>query len=594
MQTFPEDVEYGPAYLRPSFDAYAPLAASVDREDLIESLETFVTARDAKKIGGEKSFTFMAGGPTPNIPPDSEEEKKLWAFYANFFRIGVRSNYMTLTEKHTDTVQVFRLFVDLDFERPVRLWRHQIEAFAAYCISAVKQFFPQLASTCLVSWNRWSKGKDNEAHFKTGVHLHWPAYFVTSAQALDIRQLVLASMLDKFGPDWNWESIVDKSVYKSNGLKPLGAWKSAECKKCKRDPLCAQCKGKGYYFCTNLDGSLGRPYFLLCVLRLVDATRIERDLSGEAAYLSDFHKLLVDSKIRSDKDPRLAEQGQYGYLRPEGAPQHQEKTKRGPGAPKASITGRLVESADPAYRECQTIIRSAFGLLYKDIVVYKLKKVLQRYSVEVTGMNSRYCQNIGRQHNSNRIYFTITKEGVSQRCFDTGDLTDEMRHGPCSTYASSVIAIGPQSLSVLWPEVSDSASVMTHDMEEDASESFAIRALMQSIEYRMKRLWNSSWMSTVPQLMNKPAAPRTSMASVYSDLGLSWSVSMPSVDSVVSLDPAAEASKTSLAKLQKQVMDAFDSLVLLAANAAKPDQYADLKRLDDVCIDRLSDSEMEF
>jgi hypothetical protein len=39
------------------------------------------------------------------------------------------------------------------------------------------------------------------------------------------------------------------------------------------------------------------------------------------------------------------------------------------------------------------------------------------YSVSVCGDNSNYCMNKGSNHRMSRIFFTVTSEGIKQRCF---------------------------------------------------------------------------------------------------------------------------------------------------------------------------------
>lgn len=51
---------------------------------------------------------------------------------------------------------------------------------------------------------------------------------------------------------------------------------------------------------------------------------------------------------------------------------------------------------------------------------------------------SRWCGNIGRAHNSNNVYFQLTRAGVCQRCYCRCDTTEGRRHGLCKDYSSAV------------------------------------------------------------------------------------------------------------------------------------------------------------
>lgn len=582
------DIEYGAPYLEPSFEAYHK-DFSDDRDALDEFQEAFETfmRQASTKDAKVQTHTNLAGG--KYALPIGSKESQFWKLYAQYLRMGFkRSRLMHISETVIES-PVFRFYVDLDMAQSQKVPRYQIEAYAACCAKVVARFWPEQESTCIVSWSPWSQEKGK---IKTGVHLHWPHIYATKAQALDVRESLLAALVEAFGlrepPSNAWEDVVDKSVY-SSGLRPIGSWKTG----------CKNCSSKGCDLCTkrtswvvpkDLAGHDGRPYYLLCVLKWPSADgRLDRDLDSEAAYLADFLRLLWDTKLRTDRLAVEAETGLFGYKRPEGAPTYAVKDKTGPKNAKAPA-GRVVESTDPAYRECQAVIRRAFGDLYKDVVVRKVKSTSQRVVVDVMGLNSRYCQNVAREHRSNNIYFVISKEGICQRCYDGGPASAETRHGPCSGYSSATMVIEASLLRLLWPEQqSDAASTFqAQDDADDVYSTFEMEALLNGIEYLHKKIYNASWMNAVGLQASRgphglhdfmPTDPKAKEAAVFKDLGLAWADNM--VRPIEGHSQTVPRPGVSLARLDQDLMEAFDTIVLLAAATTDPTVFERCLVLDD-------------
>lgn len=101
--------------------------------------------------------------------------------------------------------------------------------------------------------------------------------------------------------------------------------------------------------------------------------------------------------------------------------------------------------------------------------------------MNVTGTNAHFCQNIGREHKSNRIFFSVTIEGITQRCYDPSDiLSDEMRFGLCKNYASSATVIPKKFRDLLWPKLEDD-SATTNSLAVELQTTLSIRVATKSI-----------------------------------------------------------------------------------------------------------------
>jgi hypothetical protein len=469
---------------------------------------------------------------------------------------------------------------------------------------------------------------------KTGVHFSWPNFFVTQKQMLDIRESVLAKLLESFGgrtaPNYNpWEDVIDDAPYNrkgpntGSGLKMIGSFKCKQCHECKfskadktyistiTNAKCKTCDGHGNLEDRDVKGR-GRPYMLLCVLG-GPSKSYSRDLDSEADYKSSFEKLVFDTKTRTFLEEFDEVEPENGFVLPSGAPVYLGMTtgkrrQKGPaGLLAPTVRGdHEVVPTSPAHAELQTIIREAFGSHYAQVVVNKVFKGSKRYKVNVSGPNSHYCQNIGREHRSNRIYFEITVDGIVQRCLDNGDLTPEMKHGRCQEYASSRIVLSARSLAILWPDTNDAISVFNsteHTAEQSIFQTFSMQTLLNAGEYLATALYGTSWTSTLNLRSNAskskkglqdyiPIDPRdlgSRGIAAYKDLGLSWA------DSLIKLvasrnnlhDSEDEERRQSrgpivpIARLEKELYEVFQTVVALAASATDPHIFDAFESLDD-------------
>ena len=62
---------------------------------------------------------------------------------------------------------------------------------------------------------------------------------------------------------------------------------------------------------------------------------------------------------------------------------------------------------------------------------------------------SKYCSNIGKNHNSEHIYFKLNREGICQKCFCKCDTMDGRKYGFCKDYSSTIIPCTPHLRKIL-------------------------------------------------------------------------------------------------------------------------------------------------
>lgn len=582
------------------------------REDIqaaIDFFRTWIVDRKVKKDQTE-THVSLSGGKFV-IPHETEA-----VFLDSYGKLVLAGVKMFFVERPTI---VMRLAVDLDFKQLSGVTPKGIEAASVVAHRVVAGFFPGKLSTCIVCATSY---KDEEKMYddakimikKTGVHLHWPEYLTTELQALHIRESIVSALIDRFGmrtaPMNDWRDVVDRKIYgiRGSGLRMVGSLKNDTCPTCKgrrsKDPgatglmeeRCKTCFGRG-----KVQEGDGRPYF---PIMLLDASG-QRCMDLERAYLNDFAKLVLDTKIRTN----VTEDGlQNGFQLPSGAPLFMgEITKTGIVKEKKQSTPareRVVLPDDPSMQALQQAIREA--AVYANVVVCKMTKTAKQYTVHVTGTNCRWCQNIGREHVSNRIYFVCTKEdGLVQRCHDNADeLSPEMGFGLCKNYNSGKIPLSVQAMAVLWPDTQETSSVTV--TSSDASlEDASMKTLLAYGDFLCRSVYGSTWTTTLglvgcsvkEYVLSKTNAvkkykqldPRDlgcKGPQAYKDMGLSWAESV-----MLSAESEAEASGLpkplnikSLKEFERLVMSTFDDMVAFACNIQEPEVFKGATRMTDFVL----------
>jgi len=585
----------------------------------------FIESREVK--GQNKNETHCSLARKKFRIATEDDEYKYLEIYSKVVTNGLKRYY--LTERPSPVV---RMHVDLDFKQKASISEYGIEA-AAYVISkTVHKFFPDFESNIVVLAATYKRGMKEtngikNVYVKTGVHLLWPSLFVTHDQALNIRESIIADLIEAFGErsdssNYNsWDEVVDNAIYnkgakQGSGLRLVGSCKCETCKHCKLQnkmyiskttgQRCDICKGLGLLEDTDEKGR-PRPYMLLCVLG-GPSKDFARDLEMEGLYMQNFFKLVLDTKIRTFRDPDTCADSHNHFVMPKDAPVYTETLTGHKRKHTAMARGeRHLDPTDPNHLELQTVIRESFGLHYAQIIVRRVTKTANRYKVDVTGSNCRYCQNIGTQHANQNIYFLVTQDGVVQRCYDDGPLDERMKHGRCEEYTSSRMALSARSLAQLWPETSEVMSIFQTDASRGLSmfHSFAMQSLLNAGEYLATTLYNVSWTSTLSLRETKKRGVNRYLPqndkdlgskglTAYRDLGFSWADELiRSVSSDDFTEQRETVERRPLSMIERQVFEAFQSIVVLAANATDPSIFEHATIMDEFMHVGPEDAESE-
>lgn len=485
---------------------------------------------DAKKNAGKDpthldmmngKFSILEEAATPKFPLDNEEY--FLKLYALCYLQGKK---MWFIETRTPT---FRFFMDLDFEQPESLTPLKIELIAFVVNRSIKKFYVEgntrmiccttsfkkvQCSGCICECNgdakciackgtgrtgKNAKGKEcdkcggiHPIKKKTGVHLIWPEIYVSTQQCLDMRETVIADLIGTFGqrttPFNDWSEVVDNSVYRMSGLRMVGSRKAEVCPNCKgkrrvADEDCMECRRSG-----RVDR--GRPYAPLFV---TDADG-RRDMAKEKEYEANYYLLILDTKIRTLKDATS------GFLIPDGFPTAEAEEKKKNKKTPQRHTRVGIDS--PESEAMQTFFKTCPQPRYADLIVtsvLKSSKASNSYLVNVSGLNCTYCQNVGRTHRSNRIYFVVSPDGIAQRCHDNSEkLEGDMKYGLCRDYVSAKMKVPTAITNLLFPEENpkDVSTVLSEVPILAKSSEIKLRSLLDAGNRLCKALYNVEWTSS--------------------------------------------------------------------------------------------------
>ncbi len=279
--------------------------------------------------------------------------------------------------------------------------------------------------------------RENKTFIKQGFHFHWPELIVDVETAIKIRSNILVNIKTIFGKvehfDNDWEKIIDKCVYKKNGLRLIGSDK-----------------------CTIADNTRvyeDRVYILKNVY-------IDNNYNKELVdyYTNNTLALVKDTSIRSD----MSEITKYINLN-----EYEEEERQVSNSELVSISKKSLE-----YSEIEKFFKNhATGYNVEDLGNISKVRGKDMYLIYT---KSKYCQNKQGFHKNNHIYFKLTPTGLCQKCLsqNTG------LHGCCRDYQSSYVPLSTCIVTALNWKKPKSKEVSFQD-------SFSVSNLLERLENKI-------------------------------------------------------------------------------------------------------------
>ena len=143
-----------------------------------------------------------------HVPP--EETRDFYREYIEAINLGTK---LYVVEQKTDN---FKFFVDLDYKAPEKLSDEDLVQFCSIIHKAL-----ETSSSCLIA--RARPRSVAEGLIKSGVHIHWPNLTVSRTQAMNLRTKIVMSLAADL--PFDWDKIIDSSVYGGSGLRMLWSHK---------------------------------------------------------------------------------------------------------------------------------------------------------------------------------------------------------------------------------------------------------------------------------------------------------------------------------------------------------------------------------
>lgn len=329
---------------------------------------------------------------------------------------------------------------------------------------------------------------ENRKMTKSGFHTVWPHLYVTQEMAIRIRFALCQALRERF-PNFatqvtyinntspasdiceteeiqydTWSSVVDCSIYQANGLRMPGSSKASKCKSCPPSRMpCEMCRFNNKN-CGYVDD--GRPYIIMTVL---DVNGVEMQEKANELF-NNPHKALQYTSIRYHGTEPSSPFKIPNWFVPthdlneeleQIVPASGRKRKRGVGDDAAIHSDRIVHrdfgqigerkqvNISNRYYEFECISQSdPRAIIFERFLNAKfphghnrilLRKVMistdatKPYIFAVS--SSKWCLNVGREHNGQDVYYLYNGRDVQQRCWSSKD-GDDHKYGPCRSRAA--------------------------------------------------------------------------------------------------------------------------------------------------------------
>jgi len=337
------------------------------------------------------SHVLMDGG-VLSVPFD-----KLNEFHERYVEAVRRGERLYVVEQKSER---YNFFVDIDYKDREALDLDEIKDVCKIICDKVKRHG---GKECLISV---APPKKCGELVKTGVHLNWSGFVVDQVSAIALREHILVA-LSKAKSRIDWNAIIDAAVYGNADRKTKGSgfrmpWSY---KKAKHD----SCGGQGCQGC-------------------------EKGKVDQLAYLPVFvykpgPPLSAILKIGQDPTLEILKMAVVRTNEPQVTHVEPPSTKIKEGTFTKEQTKDEVHNEE-AKHLIETFIRKNMegqGSAY-------IQKLFKRGDTYLVSTNSKYCENLRREHGSNHVWFIVSGHMILQKCFCLCETLRGRRDGFCKDF----------------------------------------------------------------------------------------------------------------------------------------------------------------
>ena len=302
--------------------------------------------------------------------------------------------------------EFFNFFVDIDYQDDEALSVPEIRSISEVICQKIQSFKADAKAIVTIA-----APKPKGSKIKTGVHINWPGLVVNQHIAVQLMHHLIEILNSVYSAN-NWRQIVDQSVYgdPDNKTKGSGFRMPWSHKKGKHDA----CAGKGCEACDQKGKVIEGEYLPVFQFEHSVMRDIDQEPTVERLWMTTVR---TEATQPTDIEvPVLVEPAE-------------RKAKKEGDFTKSQTKNEVIDSELIAY--LQTFVRqyltgqaSARILqLFKSKTVYYVKT------------DSKYCENLGRSHSSNHVWFSVSDKGtICQKCFCRCETTEGRRYGFCRDF----------------------------------------------------------------------------------------------------------------------------------------------------------------
>jgi hypothetical protein len=329
----------------------------------------------AKNANTAPTHVFLDGGKA-HIPPSA---------IPAFFKLYTECVKAGDTQYAVERIQTdrFRMFVDLDLQPQVD--HRRIAKLVTRAVSEVLLESDQ--SSAVVACMKLSDES------KGGLHLIWEHVLVDSDIARMVRKEAINRLAEADG-SLDWPNVYDETVYRGTGLRMIMSMKKPGAP-----------EGSEYVPCAVLDRDGGF---------VQDQVQMSPDL------LSWVRRCSVQAPVESSKG--------VIDLTTSASMSQASKSSTNRGSYTSSVAADLTTDQENELMDC-------IPIQYQPCRVTHIHQCGTMY---LLATNSRFCANLGRQHNSNHVYFVVNDKGVHQKCHCACNTTSGRRKGLCADFSERV------------------------------------------------------------------------------------------------------------------------------------------------------------
>ena len=304
---------------------------------------------------------------------------------------------------------VYNFFADLDYKAADALTLEEIESVCRVICAKVANLGGGDAVVSVAEPKPAGGGL-----VKTGVHLNWPGFVVDQRSACALREHVLVA-LHTAKPGTDWAAVVDDSVY--------------------GDPATGT-RGSGFrlpWSHKKTKGVVEGPY--LPVFRwtrkpLSTMLRLGPDVTPA---------LLAETAVRVVNEEGVEPAVVHPPTKVTAA------VAREGGFSKSETKDEVRDDALSAHLE--TFVRTTM----EGQASARVTKIFKHKDSFLISTNSKYCENLGREHGSNHVWFYASGDVIAQKCFCRCETLEGRSDGFCKDFLGKRYQLPANLRRMLYP-----------------------------------------------------------------------------------------------------------------------------------------------